>query len=395
LSDFIHDVRMNPSPAWNPPPVTDPIRIAQIGLRGLVAPQHVAELQKNPNFRLVAAFDRRAGESELAPQIAPITSRGGKVYGDYHELLTDANVEAVCIAAPHHLHRQMSLEAFSSGKHVLVEKPMAVHPEDCRAMIESAAAVKKIGAVQMQHAGRSSMLMLRDKLRAGAIGKIRQVKVASLWSRDEKYYARSAWAGRKMIGPAWNLDGVMFNQACHHIAQAMILASSEEWPIPAPLDDIRAKLYRFHEAPTLEMEDTAFVTATVAGDQARFTLAATTCNAVDQVEIELIGEKGRATWDGAGKGIGRLFIQGQSVEEFNDDRGIFTGDSRVFNSFAAAIRTGVKPITDFAAVARLTDAIFACYQQADWKISKVPWSATRSLPQKIEQFLQTGEMPDF
>src|SRR5271170_2303636 len=165
---------MNKSPAWNPLPVNDPIRIAQIGLGGLVAPQHVTEFQKNPNFQLVAAFARRANEPELAPQVAPITSRGGKIYDDYQKLLADVNVEAVCISTPHHLHREMTLVAFAAGKHVLVEKPMAVNPDDCRAMIEAAAKTKKVGAVQMQHVGRSSMLMLRDKLRAGAIGKIRQ-----------------------------------------------------------------------------------------------------------------------------------------------------------------------------------------------------------------------------
>jgi predicted dehydrogenase len=386
---------MNLPPAWNPPPVTDPIRIGQVGLKGLIAPQHVAELQSNPNFRLVGAFDRRVGEPELALQVEKITghdNRGGRVYSDYQQFLADPQIEAVCIAAPHHLHRAMALAAFAAGKHVLVEKPMAVHPDDCQAMVQAAQTAGKIAAVQMQHVGRTSMLALRDRLRAGALGKIRQVKVASLWSRDDKYYGRSAWAGRKMIGDAWNLDGVLFNQACHHIAQALILVSSDDLPFPAALDVIQAGLYRFHDVPTLEMEDTAFITARViSADAPRITIAATTCHGADQANIEILGENGRATWDG----IGRLMIQNRPEEDFVDDSIMFEGSSRVFNSFAAAIRTGARPITDFSAMATVTEAIFNCYQKAGWKIKKVPWSKASSLPEVIGRTLETGAISDF
>mgnify|MGYP005838630887 CR=1 FL=1 len=57
---------------------------------------------------------------------------------DYHDMLEDPSVEAVVIAAPPYLHVPMALEALQAGKHVLIEKPMAVNQEQMKAMVEAA-----------------------------------------------------------------------------------------------------------------------------------------------------------------------------------------------------------------------------------------------------------------
>lgn len=57
---------------------------------------------------------------------------------DWRELLTRDDIDAVCVTTPDHLHREM-VEAFLAiGKHVLCEKPLALHEEDCKAMIDAA-----------------------------------------------------------------------------------------------------------------------------------------------------------------------------------------------------------------------------------------------------------------
>lgn len=58
-----------------------------------------------------------------------------RVYEDYRELLADPDIDLVEIITPHHLHRRFAEEAFAAGKHVSVQKPMALSVADCDAMI--------------------------------------------------------------------------------------------------------------------------------------------------------------------------------------------------------------------------------------------------------------------
>ncbi|MBC7189383.1 Gfo/Idh/MocA family oxidoreductase [Candidatus Aerophobetes bacterium] len=72
---------------------------------------------------------------------------GAKIfYTDYRELLKNQEVEAVIITLPHHLHCQSTIEAARAGKHILVEKPMALNLKEADKMIEEA---EKNGVILM------------------------------------------------------------------------------------------------------------------------------------------------------------------------------------------------------------------------------------------------------
>ncbi|BAT59617.1 putative 4,5-dihydroxyphthalate dehydrogenase [Variibacter gotjawalensis] len=60
---------------------------------------------------------------------------GGTAYDDWRELIADSSVDAVVVATPHHLHAPMVIAALEAGKHVLVEKPMALSVAECDAVI--------------------------------------------------------------------------------------------------------------------------------------------------------------------------------------------------------------------------------------------------------------------
>ena len=63
-----------------------------------------------------------------------------KTYTNYHDALADNNIDAVSICTPHPLHCPMAREAAAAGKHILVEKPMAVTVDEATRMIEAAEA---------------------------------------------------------------------------------------------------------------------------------------------------------------------------------------------------------------------------------------------------------------
>ncbi|MCH2597457.1 MAG: Gfo/Idh/MocA family oxidoreductase, partial [Pirellulales bacterium] len=61
-----------------------------------------------------------------------------RTFTDYHELLADPAIDAVEIITPHHLHAEMTVAALEAGKHVSVQKPMALTVAECDQMIAAA-----------------------------------------------------------------------------------------------------------------------------------------------------------------------------------------------------------------------------------------------------------------
>ena len=74
-------------------------------------------------------------------------------------------------------------------------------------------------------------------------------------------------------------------------------------------------------------------------------------------------------------------MEGEPAKEFHDDGKEFDGNSRVFNSFAEAIRSGGEktPLTDIRQIQNVTRFINDCYEACGWRIKKAPWSATETL----------------
>ena len=352
------------------------IHIAQVGLAGGIGFCHINEVEHNPRFVLHGGYDLYPTEPRVAEAIVRLAKGGAKIYRTFEEVLADPAVEAVDICAPHHFHRPLAVAAMKAGKHVLIEKPLATHPADIEAILAARRDTGKVAAVQMQHVGRRSMLQLRAAIQSGALGKIREVFLSSLWWRTNEYYSRIPWAGRMKIGDAWCIDGALYNQCVHYVNQMLTLVSPGNLPSVARAKDIRCAMYKFHDAPTLEVGDTAFVRATLdLPDQPQLTLIGTTCSTEERHSIEILGEKGRALWNGAGY----LFLDGQAVTEFHDDRKEFDGRSMVFDSFADAIRTGSTPLTDVRQIQYVTEFINNCYEACRWQIKKAPWSATETL----------------
>ena len=92
-------------------------------------------LIRHPNIQLVAAADpREAARARFAADFQANT------YESVEGLCADPHLEAVYIATPHQFHAEHVRIAAAHGKHVLVEKPMALTLEDCRAMIDAVTA---------------------------------------------------------------------------------------------------------------------------------------------------------------------------------------------------------------------------------------------------------------
>jgi predicted dehydrogenase len=119
----------------------DKLRVGFIGA-GRISDLHAIEYINNEKTELVAVCDtdlKTAQTRAAAWGVAP-----NKVFSDYHELLALKEVDMVEILTPHHLHKQHTLDAAAAGKHISLQKPMALNVAEADEMI---AAAKKAGVV--------------------------------------------------------------------------------------------------------------------------------------------------------------------------------------------------------------------------------------------------------
>lgn len=148
----------------------EPIRIGVIGL-GRAFTLMLPTFQRDARVMLVAACDPlRAARDQFVDDFA------GRTYADAYALCADAAVELVYIASPHQFHAQHVALAAAAGKHVLLEKPMAITLDDCTQMIERMQAAKRTLIVGHSHSFDGPVLQARALIDNGVIGPVRMIQ---------------------------------------------------------------------------------------------------------------------------------------------------------------------------------------------------------------------------
>jgi predicted dehydrogenase len=181
------------------------LRFGLIGC-GRVAPRHAQSLQQLPETHLVAVADLRANRAEHFAQEYQATA-----YTDYHALLERRDVDAVSVCVPSGLHAQVTLDALHAGKHVLVEKPIAITLADADRMIETAQRVGCTLGVVLQNRYNHPMQQVRALIDRGKMGRLYLGNACVRWYRPQSYY-EDDWHG------TWAMDGgALMNQSIHHI----------------------------------------------------------------------------------------------------------------------------------------------------------------------------------
>ena len=141
------------------------LRVGILGA-GFFGAYHARAVAAVEGARLVAACAEQLSLAE-----AFTAEHGGKPYGDWRAMLDDKSVDAVAITAPHHLHCQLAMAALEAGKHVLLEKPMALSVAECSRIIASAETSRsKLMVGQIMHFV-WPLLVARDILDRGDLGK--------------------------------------------------------------------------------------------------------------------------------------------------------------------------------------------------------------------------------
>jgi phthalate 4,5-cis-dihydrodiol dehydrogenase len=155
--------------------------------------------------QLVAAADPRA---EATQRFA--AEFGARAYDTVEAVCADPNVEVVYIATPHEYHAAHVAMATSHGKHVLVEKPMAITLTECRQMIAAAERTRLYLIVGHSHSFDRPILRAREIIAGGAVGAVRMI--------NAQYYTDFLYRPRRPEELVTERGGgVVFSQGAHQI----------------------------------------------------------------------------------------------------------------------------------------------------------------------------------
>ncbi len=188
----------NSEPALTPIPPPPPVNYGVVGLgeRGREILQTLAILPSSP---VVALCDNYAGSMRRAAQEAP----KAKHYEDYKQLLADPDVQAVVVATPTGLHRDIALDALAAGKHVYCEAPLAGTVEDAKAIAKAARdSVKLVFQAGLQERSHPQRNFLVPFIRSGAMGV--NVMGRAQWHKKDSW-ARTAANPDRELALNWRL----------------------------------------------------------------------------------------------------------------------------------------------------------------------------------------------
>ncbi len=169
----------------------------------------------HPRVRLIAASDPR---EEARRQFE--TEFGGRGYPSVEALCADSDVDAIYIATPHQFHVEHVVAAARHGKHVLVEKPMALTLRECQTMIDAVRSAGVALLVGHSHSYDAPFLRAREAVAAGTYGAVRMI--TALNYTDFLYRPRRPEELDTAKG-----GGVVFSQGAHQVDIVRLLAGGK------------------------------------------------------------------------------------------------------------------------------------------------------------------------
>jgi predicted dehydrogenase len=225
------------------------MRIAVLGL-GFMGSTHLKAWRSIPEATLIAVYSN--DEKKLTGDLSQIQGNLGgpgetfdfrnvRKYRDISELLSDPEVEAVDICLPTHLHYATALAALQAGKHVLVEKPIALEGKMADELVQEAQARGR--TFMAAHVLRfiPSYRALAEEIASGKHGPVRSAMF-------RRRCAAPVWS--KWLGDADKSGGGVFDLLIHDIDFALMLfgmpdaiSATGHEDLPLGMDTIHATFY--------------------------------------------------------------------------------------------------------------------------------------------------------
>jgi predicted dehydrogenase len=317
-----------------------------------IARQYVIPAIQRSQFGIVTAIASRdlsrakamAGEFNIP-----------NVHGSYQALLTDADVQAIYIPLPNHLHVPWSIRSLKAGKHVLCEKPIGLSVAEAEQLAGAAAAHPELKLMEaFMYRFHPQWQMARQLVRGGRIGQLRTVQtVLSYFNTDEKNIRNQRDLG----------GGALMDIGCYPISMARFLFDEEPKRVLGHIErDPKTEIDRLTSAVLEFFQGTAaFTCATQLMPYQRTHIFGTSGRIEIEIPINAPTDQACRLWVQLGQ------KPGGSVEEIQID----SCDQYALqtDAFARSILDNAPvptPIADAVANMRVIDRVLASAAQGSW-----------------------------
>ncbi|MFT4008625.1 MAG: Gfo/Idh/MocA family oxidoreductase [Nocardioidaceae bacterium] len=263
---------------------------------------HYADLGVHPRF--VAVADSVPAALENARRKHGFE----KTYLDWRDLVTDPEIDAISVTAPNALHREIGVAVAEAGKHLWIEKPVGLSPEDARAVAEAVDGSGVQGTVGFNYRSVPAVVQLRDLVVSGAIGTPTHAHVQMLTDYAAHPLGLLTWRYTLAAGG----HGVLGDLASHAVDLTRfvlgdierLVAETATFVPERPVLAAGAATYGHglgHEGdPTGPVENEDFVTALMRTSSGALTTLECSRVAVGEQNrygIEVHGTRGLVAWD--------------------------------------------------------------------------------------------------
>lgn len=214
---------------------------------GAIASTHAGNLNSMSNVKIVAVCDILP---ERAEKLRDTYAPNALVFDDYVKMLDEVKPDVLHVCTPHYLHSEMAVEALKRNINVMLEKPVAITPQQVKDIEDAEKTSNAKLCVSFQNRFLNRNRKAKELVESGKAGKVQYAYGEVLWTRGEHYYTDSHWRGFK----ATEGGGVMINQAIHTLDLML-------W-ICGEIDTLSAKCANFHLQDVIDVEDTcdAYIT---------------------------------------------------------------------------------------------------------------------------------------
>lgn len=212
------------------------VRLGIVGC-GVIGKVHLKFVTQNPNAKVIAVADIKEKAAKEAAEQFGIQ----KAYTEPQKLLKDPEIDAVILAFQTAGRTEFALKAFACGKHVLVEKPVAMNADEVRQMI-AAKGDLIAGCCSSRYQFLPSFNAVKSFLKSGALGRIRLIRIRVAKPDD---------GPPRVIPPAWRLrrdlngGGILMNWGCYDLDYLFALYDwrlktkwviANMWTVPPPFE---------------------------------------------------------------------------------------------------------------------------------------------------------------
>lgn len=262
--------------------MSDNVRVGIIGTSWWAEAMYLPSLRSHPSAELVAICGRNRERGEEMAEKYGVP----KVFTDYRELLTKADIDAVVVATPDDLHFLMTMAALTAGLHVLCEKPLALNADHAKQMYEKAQAAQVKHMVLFTWRWQPHFRYLKHLLDEGYIGRCYHASFRFLggYGRAAEYEWR--FDGRRANGIVGDLGAHMIDLARWYFGDISKVSANLKTHVERPSAD---------ERPSFPANDAAFITLQFDNQAQAMIQVSAVAHQADRnvgIHIELHGESG-------------------------------------------------------------------------------------------------------